>query len=445
MEHYTVLAVGLAVGLLLLSIIRFSVHPFLALLGSALVLGIMAGQGFPATIETILDGFADTLRWIGLVMVLGTLIGEILHKTGASYRIADSILRLVGKKRIPLTMGLTGYVVSIPVFVDVAYIMLQPIVESLARHSRLKLLVVGLSLTAGLTATHALLPPTPGPLAGAGILGADLGRAIILNIVVALFAVAGGISWVLFYCSRVSLPFDTSTNETTDTAETFQQQVQSAPSAFGSFTPILLPLALIASASFMDAEHNALMHSFMRFLGHPVVALMIGVAGAAFLLKSRPRMKQLGTLLDGAITKSAVVIMITGAGGAFGAVIKAADIGASVTAGVESIGIPGILLPFMLAAAMTTSTGSLTVSMVTTASLMAALLPGLGMSPEMALALIGAGSFCVIHANSSFFWLLSKLHDVPPQILYRTFTMQSLCMGIGGFIGASILWICGIR
>lgn len=444
-EYLPVLYVALAVVFLLVAIIRMSLHPFLALLLSAMLLGLLTGQGMVNTLDVILDGFAHTLRWIGLVMVLGTLIGEILHVTGASYRIADTVLRAVGRKRVPVTMGVTGYIVAIPVFADVAYIMLLPIVESLARQSKTRILVVGLSLAAGLGATHALLPPTPGPLAGAGILGADLGRSILINIFVAFFATTGGILWAVWRCGRESLPFDSQMEESSSSEASLQSHLATAPSAWGSFTPILVPLALIAAGSFLEPESQDTWAQFMQFLGHPVVALLVGVSLASLALKAGGRMVRLQSLLESSITKSAVVIMITGAGGAFGAVIKAADIGPAVANVVEQVGFPSLLLPFLLAAALTTSTGSMTVSMVTTSSLMAPLLADFGISPEICLALIGSGSFCVIHANASFFWLMAKLHDVPPQTLYRTYTMQSLCMGICGLVGVLILWGIGIR
>jgi GntP family gluconate:H+ symporter len=233
--------------------------------------------------------------------------------------------------------------------------------------------------------------------------------------------------------------------ESSSSEASLLSHLATAPSAWSSFTPILVPLALIAAGSFLEPESQDSWSQFMQFLGHPVVALLVGVSLASLALKAGGRMVRLQSLLESSITKSAVVIMITGAGGAFGAVIKAADIGPVVANVVEQVGFPSLLLPFLLAGALTTSTGSMTVSMVTTSSLMAPLLADFGISPEICLALIGSGSFCVIHANASFFWLMAKLHDVPPQTLYRTYTAQSLCMGICGLVGVLILWGIGIR
>ena len=184
---------------LVVAIVRWGVHPFLALTLAGLAAGPVLGLSAGAAVEEFLVGFGATLKWIGVVIVLGTVIGELLEASGGVLRIAETVLRFVGRRRLPLAMGLTGYVVSIPAFVDVAYIMLRPVVEVLAAKSGRRVLVVGLSLTAGLTATHALLPPTPGPLATAAILGADLGRVIVINAVVAACALAGPAAvWTLF-------------------------------------------------------------------------------------------------------------------------------------------------------------------------------------------------------------------------------------------------------
>ena len=171
--------------LLVLSISWWKIHPFLALLIFGLIYGIGSGLNPIESVDLLLEGFARTLKWIAVIMILGAMIGEIANETGGAERIAHATLNLSGKKRLPFAMGLTGYVISIPVFVDVAYIMMQSVTEALAVKGRRNILVVGLSLVAGLTATHALMPPTPGPLAVAGILDAQLGRVILINFFVA--------------------------------------------------------------------------------------------------------------------------------------------------------------------------------------------------------------------------------------------------------------------
>ncbi|UCE47817.1 MAG: hypothetical protein JSW47_19735, partial [Phycisphaerales bacterium] len=239
---------------LILAIVKLHVHPFLALLCCGLFLGFATGMPINKTLDSLLDGFAATLKWIGIVMVLGAVIGEILTETGGSLRIAKSTLQAVGEKRVPLAMGLTGYVIAIPVFVDVAYIMLQPITEMLAVKSRRTIIVTGLSLTAGLTATHALLPPTPGPLAAAGLVGANLGKVILINAFVAAFSVIGGLLWVLLACGKIELPYDRSIRDKVLRKETALEEVSSRPSLLFSFLPIFLPLCLITLASLSEVD-----------------------------------------------------------------------------------------------------------------------------------------------------------------------------------------------
>ncbi|MHC4165812.1 MAG: GntP family permease [Planctomycetota bacterium] len=431
---------------LILAIVKLHMHPFLALLCGGLFLGLATGMPMDKTLDSLLGGFAKTLKGIGIVMVLGAVIGEILTETGGSFRIAESTLRLTGEKRVPFAMGLTGYVVAIPVFVDVAYIMLQPITEMLAVKSRRTIIVTGLSLTAGLTATHALLPPTPGPLAAAEAVGANLGKVILINAFVAAFSVIGGLLWVLLACGKIELPYDRSIREKILRKEASPELVSQRPGLIFSLGPILLPLFLITLASLSEVDSLAIAkNSVIQFLGSPVIALLIGLALASFSLKKGSRMQQLRSIVDRSIGKAAAVIMITGAGGALGGVIQASPIESDVSTTIASLGMPGLLLPFILAAGLTTATGSLTVSMVTSASIVYPMLGSLNVSPEMAVALIGAGSFCVFHANASFFWLLHRLHNIPPNVLYRTYTLQSLCMGLCGLLAVIILRIVGIR
>jgi GntP family gluconate:H+ symporter len=440
-----VLALAALLVLLLLAITRFGIHPFLALVVCSLLLGLVSSLSPVASVEAFLTGFADTMKWIGVVIVLGALIGELLNQSGGTLKIAHTILGAVGAKRLPLAMGITGYVVSIPAFVDIAYIMLKPIVEVLAASGRRNILVVGLSLTAGLTASHALLPPTPGPLATAAILDADLGRVIMINVVVAAFAVSGGLLWATFYCQRVALPYDIELRKRLEQVSKEEQGDDDAtPSFIYAVAPILLPLVLIAVGAFLKQGEEGAFSSVMQFLSTPVVALLCGVTVAATLLRRDTRLATLSRLVEKSIERSAVVLMITAAGGGFGAVIKATGVGDDIAAVLADAHLPPVLFPYLLAVTLTTATGSLTVSMVTSSSVVASMLPSLGISPEFAVALVGAGSLCVIHANSSFFWLLSRLHDVPPHILYRTYSVQSVCMSLGGLLGAILLHLLGI-
>jgi len=436
-----ILVLGFVFTCIILSITYFKAHPFIVLLLGGLLCGALLKMPFNQLLDITFGGFADTVQWIGIIMILGTVVGEVLNRTGGAQKIANLIVRITGINKLPAAMGATGYIIAIPVFVDVAYIVLQPITEVLSTKKG-SILSVGLSLTAGLTAAHALLPPTPGPLAIAAILEADLGRLIMINAVVALFALTGGILWAVYFCHR-KIDYDKELvrrflNAPKPNKESHQE---SSISSLLYLLPILVPLVLIGLASFYNPSSEL---EGIWVIGNPVIALMIGVVFAYLVgFYSKKPFKE--NLWSDAITKSAEIIMITAAGGAFGNVIKQSGFDEALMEYSAYFNAYGLLIPFLLAAILTTATGSITVSMITSASVIAPMSDLIPLSTEMIAALIGSGAFCCFHVNSSFFWLLHRLHKVPVKILLRTFTLQSLVMGIAGLLGVLFLYLLGIH
>ena len=401
---FQLVAILLVLILLVVSISCWHLHPFIALILAALGLGLLVGLDGKSTTEVLLNGFGATLKWIAVVVILGAFIGEVLNETGGALRISDKVLKWVGKKRLPWAMGITGYLVSIPVFVDVAYILFHPITEALSKRSKTPVIVVGLALTAGLTVSHTLMPPTPGPLAVASLLEANIGRMLLINAFLAIFVVVAGVLWAKLYCKRFLLPFDT--NPISDQLEVPAQE--KSPEKNGSVLLDLLPISAI------------------QFV----------------IVTKKSDFSRLG---ESAIVKSALVIMITGAGGAFGYVIRESGIQNALGDYFSTVPYIGFLLPFIIAAVLTSATGSITVSLIGAASIIGPLAPSLPYSPEMLAGLIGCGSFCVFHANASFFWLLNRLHDIPVNTLYKTYTLQSLIMGLSGLLGVGILLLLGVK
>ena len=403
------------------------------------------GMGGAQTVEVLLKGFSETLRWIAIIIILGAFIGEVLQDTGGAFRISDRIIKWVGERRLPWAMGMTGYVVSIPVFVDVAYILLQPVVESLSVKSKRPVLFIGLSLTAGLTVAHTLIPPTPGPMAVASLLGVNMGRMLMLNLVVALFAMTGGIFWVIFKVKNSWLAYDDKLRQAS--AKTSSTSTLREDSKTGSLLldilPILIPIILIGAGAFIELDEATLSGKILTFVSLPLIAVIIGAFLAVLQIGGPDKRGRLNQLVEQAILKSALVIMITGAGGSLGFVIRETGIQDQIVLVFADFPFLGILLPFLVAAMLTISTGSITVSLVGTASMIGPMVHSLPVSPEMVAALIGCGSFCVFHANSSFFWLLNRLHEVPPKVLYKTYTAQSLVMGLSGLVGVMVLILLG--
>lgn len=429
--------------LLIFAISKWKVHPFIALLLTGLALALAFGLDGGEAVDVLLSGFSGTLKGIAIIIILGAFIGEVLQDTGGAFRISNTIVRAVGIKKLPWAMGLTGYIISIPVFVDVAYILLQPVTESLAVKSKKPVLYIGLALAAGLAVSHTLIPPTPGPLAVAELLDLDLGRMLSINLIVGVFAMAGGVLWVIFFCKSSWLAYDEkikkelSKNNTDNVLEN-----QPSKKVFLDVLPIIVPIFLIGVGSFIELETNNLFTTVFNFITIPLIAVLVGAVIALFQL-TKPRSGRLNTLVEQAIVKSALVIMITGAGGALGFVIKETGIQNEILDVFSDFPFLGILLPFIVASILTIATGSITVSLVGSASMLAPLVDSLPLSPEMVAALIGCGAFCVFHANSSFFWLLNRLHEAPPKMLYKTFTLQSLIMGVSGLLGVLFLYIFG--
>lgn len=429
--------------ILVLAVSKWNVHPFIALLIAALALGLALGIGGTETVNAILQGFSNTLKWIAIVVILGAFIGEVLRETDGSRRIANSIVKITGINKLPWAMGITGYLVSIPVFVDVAYIVLQPVTEALARFSKKPILVIGLALTAGLTVSHTLIPPTPGPLAVASLLDVNIGRLLLINAFVGVFAMVGGILWASYFCKNAWIDYDKKLEQQTVT-EVKEVEDQSRKSAMLDLLPIIVPILLMGVGAFYDKEKTGQVAEIISLLSTPMIAVLIGAAIASLQYFRYSPKGSINSLVESAIVKSALVIMITGAGGAFGYVIKQSGIQDSLTAFFEAAPYLSFLLPFLIAASLTTATGSITVSLIGSASIMGPMASTMSYSPELMAALIGCGAFCVFHANSSFFWLLNRLHEVPVNVLYRTYTLQSLVMGMFGLVGVLVLMLLGV-
>ena len=239
---------------LILSVSRWKWHPFIALILAAMSMGLLLGLGGSRMVEVLLDGFSNTLKWIAIVVILGAFIGEVLRETGGALRISDSVVKWIGEKKLPWAMGITGYLVSIPVFVDVAYIVLQPVTEALAARTKKPILVIGLALTAGLTVSHTLLPPTPGPLAVASLLNVNIGRMLLINASVGVFAMVGGILWASLFCKNIRIPYDDTLAKQTVIPEVGDTTEKKSHKVVMDLLPILIPIVLMGAGAFYKTE-----------------------------------------------------------------------------------------------------------------------------------------------------------------------------------------------
>ncbi len=292
--------------------------------------------------------------------------------------------------------------------------------------------------------SHTLIPPTPGPMAVASLLQVDMGRMLMINLMVAACAMAGGVLFVIYFVKNAWLDYDKKLAERTTTDDTKTVDKLASGHLFFDILPILIPILLIGSGAFLNFSEDSLIGAIFNFISLPLVAVFFGAFIAIFQLKSADKRSTINRLVEQAILKSALVIMITAAGGSLGYVIKQSGIQDEIVTVFSAFPFLGVLLPFIVASILTISTGSITVSLVGTASMLSPIVDSLPVSPEMTAALIGCGSFCVFHANSSFFWLLNRLHEAPPNILYKTYTLQSLVMGLSGLLAVLFLWLLGV-
>ncbi|MGB5385255.1 MAG: GntP family permease [Eudoraea sp.] len=429
----TILLLLLSVAIIVLLTAKFKVHPFLALLGAAIFFGLLSGMELNIIVQSINDGFGITLGKIGVVIVLGVIIGAFLEHSGGAYKLAEIILKIIGKNRVHEAMALVGFVVSIPVFADSGFIILNPLNKSLSKRAGLSIVGTATALILGLMITHVLVPPTPGPIAAAGIIGADVGLVMLVGLVIGLLSLVVAI----FYCKKMGARNYIDPNPDI-TEEEIQEKIKQAPGAFKSFLPILVPILLIVGKSLVEfnlveGQAETVWMKLISFIGSPVIALIIGML-FAFLLPRKWDKTILSTTgwVGNALTDASNIILITGAGGIFGTILQNSGI-ATTLADTLSTANLGIWLPFMLCAAIKTAQGSSTVALITTASIIAPLLISMGFETEidkaLVVAAIGAGAMVVSHANDSGFWILTQFSGIDVKTGYRVYTLGTFIVG----------------
>ncbi len=414
---------------------RLSVHPFIVLLLVALMYGFLSGMSAIDIIKSVNEGFGNTLGGIGLIIILGVIIGAFLENSGGAYAIAEKILKVIGKDKVPTAMGLIGWFVSIPVFADSGFLLLSPLNRSLSKEAKISLSGSAIALGLGLTASHTMVPPTPGPIAAAGILGADIGLVLIIGIPISLIALIACILFARKYVAKTYIDPNPQISE-----RELQVRLENAPGALKSSFPVLVPILLIVLRSIFTAVHgiNGAFIDFIMFIGEPFVALLIGVF-LALLLPKKLEKEMLSTTgwIGKSLSEAASIILITGAGGIFGKVLQnsgIADVLGEILGGFNL----SIWLPFLLAAAIKTAQGSSTVALITTASLMAPLMETLGfvdsLEKAMVVIAIGAGSAVVSHANDSLFWVVTQMSGMDTRMGYRMHTLGTFVLGTSAAI-----------
>ncbi|QYJ03182.1 GntP family permease [Nocardioides panacisoli] len=451
MDLQLLLALVLGIATIIVLVLRTRLDAFAALLIAALVTGSIAGSAPTDTIDSIVAGFGSTLGSIGIVIGLGVAVGKILEVSGGADALAQAFLRAFGKGREPWAMGSTGALVSIPVFCDSGYVIMNPLARSIARIKQGGYVTLALALGCGMTLTHHLVPPTPGPLGVAGILGADLGGLILVGLAFALVLLPVVVLYARWIGPRLeSEVTDTvrravyepavagagggaaSSRGSADTGHATagsgddagdQQYRNPRLSAGLASLPLVVPLLLIVAntaATAIDRANQGVLGpeddydpaayaDTLAFIGNPVVALLVGLVLAVYVLLPRwtPRATVSGWLAEAAAA-AGLILLITGAGGALGQVLRDSGVGDALADAIADTNLPGVLVPFLIATLVRIAQGSGTVAMITAASVAAPVVGGLGISALAAALACCAGSMVFSYYNDSYFWVVTR-------------------------------------
>ncbi|MCB0392660.1 MAG: GntP family permease [Bdellovibrionales bacterium] len=459
---------------IVISSTKWKWHPFVALTISSLLFGIVVNLcGFivgskqvliPHIVNVYTNGFGSLLSGIGLVIIFGTLIGKILEKTDATSIMAHHVLNKLGINRSTLAMSFLGWIVSIPVFCDSGFVLLSPLKKSLSKITKIPVPILAVSLATGLYASHTFVPPTPGPLVAAANLGIPSGALIwliLLGALVSLIAMFVGYFWALKVTPKM-LDIELPKFEKIEEANQFHSQKQSH-SFLKVMWPIVLPLILIAISSVASFPVESLQGKpttlisgfsldFLLFIGHPFVALIIGFAVAMLSLTNNKQEKE-SWIVEG-LKEASLILLITGAGGGFGAMIKASPLAEYIKLFVgqgELTQISALWMLFLVAALLKTAQGSSTAALVITSSLAASLIEPFGLGfvegqaipfgPILSVLAIGAGAMVVSHVNDSYFWVVTQFSDMSTTQGYRAHSLATLFQGLISIVAVTLLAI----
>ncbi|KAD4059989.1 GntP family permease [Arthrobacter yangruifuii] len=427
---------------------KLKISPFLALLGAALIGAFAFRLPVEEIIPTITTAFGNTMGNIGLVILFGTMIGVILERSGGAIAMADALIKVLGTRFPTLTMSIIGYIVSIPVFCDSGYIILNSLKKAMAERTKVSLVAMSIALMTGLYATHTMVPPTPGPLAAASNLNVvdSLGLLIGLGLVVAAVSAGAALLYANRFLKKDIQLLPVPAEEADVSYEDLKTQYGKLPSGFMAFLPILLPILLICLSSIAKLPGAPMgaggLAATVTFIGTPVIALAFGLVAAVFLLNGKGKLTSFNTQITDSIVLAAPILLITSAGAAFGGVLGKSPITAFLSDNLATLGL-GIAVPFVISAALKTAQGSSTVAMVTTSAMLLPLLEPLGLAtgagPVLAVLAIGAGAMVVSHANDSYFWVVSQFSRIPTATAYRTLTPATAVQGVAGFAAVWVL------
>lgn len=437
-----------AVFVLVWLVLRTRVHALIAMLAAACIAGLLGGMGIDKTLSVITSGFGTTLGSIGLVIGLGVMMGRLLEVSGAAERIAWSFIKWLGKRLEEWALAITGYIVSIPIFVDSAFVILYPVAKALAKSGKRSLLTLGVALAGGLVVTHHTVPPTPGPLGVAGIFNVDIGAMLLTGMALAVPCVIGIVFYAQWLDKRYPdfVPRTLNADEVNAALEQYnkEKEQKDLPSLTLSLLPIVVPIVLIflkaicSTLATVEGWFGLATHPVVQainFVGSPVIALAISVLLAVYTLVPRMDKHTTAERLEEGLQSAGIILLVTGAGGALGAILRDSGAGQQLAEQVANLPISPILIPFIVATLVRLIQGSGTVAMITAASISAPILaqiPGINMLLAAQAATMGSLFFG--YFNDSLFWVVNRMmgvSDVKQQMVVWS-VPTTIAWAIGG-------------
>lgn len=446
------IGLGLGITLLIFMMLKTKVHPFLAMIISASITGLVGGMPAGDVVNSITTGFGNTLGSIGIIIGFGVMMGEIFEVSGAAKKMAQIFVEKLGKGREELALAITGFLVSIPIFCDSGFVILSPLAKSISRNTKKSVISLGLSLALGLVITHTLVPPTPGPVGVAGIYGANVGTTLLLGIVCAIPMTLIGLLYAKYIGQKqYKVPGEDGESylSSEDLGAMAHDQVAATligkeevlPSAFMSFMPIFAPIILILLKTVttqMGLEGGYI--EVINFLGAPVIAVGLGLIIAIYGLGKGQDKKEITNTMEKGIKSAGVIMLVTGAGGALGMIIRDSGAGDYIAGLIANTALPAVIIPFAISSIVRLIQGSGTVAMTTAASVTAPMMATLGLSPELAVLSACMGSLVFSHFNDSYFWVVNRtlgVTEVKEQL--RGYSVASTIVWAVGFVELMIL------
>lgn len=434
----TLIAFVLLIVVLFYLIAKWRWHVFLALLIPIVLFGIIPGIQQDNFIEAFEQGFGKTLGKIGVVIVLGSVIAEALKHTGAIRVITQSIINLVGSKRIPLALTFTGFILGIAIFSDVAFVILNPLVHASALATKTGIATMTTGLVGSLQLTHAIVPPTPGPMAAAALVGADIGKVIVYGGICCFFGSLTCWAWGKWVASpRIS------TLGNPEFAMESEKELPPTISVVAAYTPIVVPILLISlhSIAMLYLDDGNMVRPIIAYVGWPVCALTIGVWLAyrnVYSIDDKKVSKNLW--IENALKGSAMILVVTGLGGSLSEILKGTPVVSYMVDFFVHNNLPAIILPFLIGVIGNMITGSTTVGVITAASIVAPMLGSLNLSPEAAMLSGASGSVIIKYVNSSYFWVCTSLSRLTVNEGMLAYGGATLVGGLVTFFCVCALW-----